>query len=130
MTHLGRALLTPLAVERLVAAASVYSNLELDLAAAGPHCAIASYANEGGDPQLEVRKLMFPNIVLRFVLVYTIPEAALRAAVEGVSRALEVGALTTLPLHRFPLERTADAHDAVRGEAVGKVLIDLADLES
>jgi NADPH2:quinone reductase len=28
-------------------------------------------------------------------------------------------------LHRFPLERTADAHDAVEGGAVGKVLIDV-----
>ena len=31
-TNLGRALLSPLAVERLVAAASTYTNLELDLA--------------------------------------------------------------------------------------------------
>ena len=68
---------------------------------------------------------MTPNILLRFVLVYTIPSDALRAAVEGVSRALEVGALTTLPLHRFPLERAADAHDAVQAGAVGKVLIDI-----
>jgi NADPH2:quinone reductase len=68
---------------------------------------------------------MTPNVVLRFVLVYTIPPAALRAAVDGVSRALADGALTTLPLHRFPLERAAEAHDAVEGGAVGKVVIDL-----
>jgi NADPH:quinone reductase len=30
-----------------------------------------------------------------------------------------------LPLHRFPLERTADAHAAVEGNVVGKVLIDV-----
>jgi NADPH2:quinone reductase len=29
-------------------------------------------------------------------------------------------------LQRFPLEQTADAHDAVEGGAVGKVLIDVA----
>jgi NADPH2:quinone reductase len=41
-----------------------------------------------------------------------------------VALAVRLGALTTLPLHRFPLDRTAEAHDAVRGGAVGKVLID------
>jgi NADPH2:quinone reductase len=30
-----------------------------------------------------------------------------------------------LPLHHFPLERTADAHDAVEQGVVGKVLIDV-----
>ena len=39
--------------------------------------------------------------------------------------ALRVGADAGLPLHRFPLERTADAHAAVEGNAVGKVLIDV-----
>jgi NADPH2:quinone reductase len=67
---------------------------------------------------------MTANAVLRFVLVYTIPRDALRRAVADVSEAVRDGALTTLPLHRFPLERTADAHDAVRGGAVGKVLIE------
>ena len=34
-----------------------------------------------------------------------------------------------LPLVRFPLEETAAAHDAVENGAVGKVLIDVADLD-
>jgi NADPH2:quinone reductase len=38
---------------------------------------------------------------------------------------MEVGALTTPPLHRFGLERAAAAHDAVQAGAVGKVLIDI-----
>src|SRR3954451_89592 len=41
---------------------SLGQNLELDLAAAAPHCAIASYANEGDDPQIPVRSLKGPNI--------------------------------------------------------------------
>jgi NADPH2:quinone reductase len=41
--------------------------------------------------------------------------------------ALEVGEAAGLPLLRFPLERTADAHDAVEQGAVGKVLIDIAE---
>ncbi|HEX2423184.1 MAG TPA: NADPH:quinone reductase, partial [Actinomycetota bacterium] len=39
--------------------------------------------------------------------------------------ALLVGAEAGLPLIRFPLERTADAHAAVEANAVGKVLIDV-----
>ena len=73
---------------------------------------------------MPIRQLMTPNLVLRFVLVYTIPDAALHAAVDGVSRAVAAGALTTLPLHRFPLAETAAAHDAVEAGAVGKVVIE------
>jgi hypothetical protein len=40
--------------------------------------------------------------------------------------ALEVGEHVGLPFHRFPLERTADAHDAVERGAVGKVLVDIS----
>jgi NADPH2:quinone reductase len=68
---------------------------------------------------------MLPNLTLRFVLVYTMPEPALEQAVAHVTRALQSRALSTLPLHRFPLERVADAHAAVEGGAVGKVLVDI-----
>ena len=66
------------------------------------------------------------NATLRFVLVYTMPEAALREAVAEVGEALREEVLTTLPIHRFPLERIADAHDAVEGGAVGKVLVEVS----
>lgn len=39
--------------------------------------------------------------------------------------ALPVGEEHGLPLVRFPLDRTADAHRAVEGGAVGKVLVDV-----
>ena len=45
------------------------------------------------------------------------------AAADG---ALPVGAEAGLPLHRFPLEEAAEAHAAVEGGAVGKVLIDVS----
>ena len=40
--------------------------------------------------------------------------------------ALAVGEAAGLPLHRYPLERTADAHTAVESGVVGKVLIDVS----
>jgi NADPH2:quinone reductase len=71
------------------------------------------------------RPLMFHNLAIEFVLVYTMPDEAKRAAVADITRALRGGALTTLPLTRFALEQTAAAHDAVENGAVGKVLIDV-----
>jgi NADPH2:quinone reductase len=109
-------------VERIVEL-SLGHNLELDLAAAARNCAIASYANEGGNPELEVRRLMTPNIVLRFVLVYTMPREAIEQSVADITQMLKDGALTEPPLHRFELAETAAAHDAVENGAVGKVLI-------
>jgi NADPH2:quinone reductase len=111
-------------VDRVVEV-SLGANLDLDLAVVAPGAVISTYADDGRKPELAVRALMSPNLVLRFVLIYTIPRDDLRAAIEGVSRALRDGALTTLPVHRFPLERAAEAHDAVQGGAVGKVLIDI-----
>src|SRR4029079_1541859 len=100
-------------------------NLSLDLAVIATHGVISTYAADVAEATVPVRALMTPNVTLRFVLVYTLSSADLRAAVDGVSDALAVGALTTLPVHRFVLEQTAAAHDAVEGGAVGKVLIDM-----
>lgn len=111
-------------VDRIVEVA-LGPNLELDLAVANPNAVIVTYAADQATAEVPIRRLMTPNLTLRFVLVYTIPEPALRAAVEGVSRAVADGALTTLPIHRFPLAETAAAHDAVEAGAVGKVVVTL-----
>jgi len=68
---------------------------------------------------------MVSNAVLRFVLVYSMPEEAKRAAVADIDAALRAGALSPLPATRFPLAEIAAAHDAVEAGAVGKVLVDL-----
>jgi NADPH2:quinone reductase len=112
----------PDGVDRIVEL-SLGHNLKLDVAAAGRHCVITTYANEGDDPTLEVRKLMVPNITLRFLLVYTMPQSAIDQSVADITAALRDGALTEPQLHVFSLEQTAEAHDAVENGAVGKVLI-------
>jgi len=58
------------------------------------------------------------------------PAPAKDRAIEDITTALRAGVLRAgdevgLPLHRFPLERTADAHAAVEDNVVGKVLIDI-----
>jgi NADPH:quinone reductase len=102
----------------------VVANLDVDTQVVASNGAIASYLVRP-EPVTLGRELMANNIVLRFVLVYSMPEEAKRAAVKAIDAALRAGALTPLPVTRFPLSETAAAHNAVENGAVGKVLIDL-----
>lgn len=102
-------------------------NLPLDLALSGPQTVIVAYAADAPDPTLPVRACMTANVMLRFVLLYTMPQDALQRAVADVSDALAAGALTELPVHRFALEQCAAAHDAVQHGAVGKVLLQVGE---
>ena len=101
-------------------------NLELDLAVAGPGTVVVCYAADGPDPVLPVRPCMTANVTLRFILLYGVPRPALRQAADDITGALDEGALTGLPVHRFALDDVVAAHEAVEGRAVGKVVIDLA----
>jgi NADPH2:quinone reductase len=115
----------PAGVDRVVEV-SPAGNLPLDLAVCAPSATIASYATDGGEEAtLPVAPLMRANTTLRFVLVYTMSAEALRRAVGEVGAALEAGALTTLPIHRYSLDDVADAHDAVEQGAVGKVVVEI-----
>jgi NADPH2:quinone reductase len=66
---------------------------------------------------------MTANVVLRFILLYGVPAAALDQAVEGVCAALADGALTELPSQRFPLPDIVAAHEAAEAGPVGKVFV-------
>lgn len=99
------------------------ANTELDVALSGPGTVIAVYASEQSDPVLPVRRFMGTNATIQFVLLYGVPEDQLSRAVAWTQQALAVGALSELPVHRYPLEQVAAAHDAVQGGAVGKVLV-------
>jgi NADPH:quinone reductase len=101
------------------------ANLELDLALSGPRTHIVDYAAESTDPVLPVRKCMNANVTLRFMLLYALPAEAIDQAVADITSALQAGALTALPIIRFPLEQIAAAHEAVEHSAVGKVVIDI-----
>ena len=115
----------------LVVEVAAAANAQLNLDVVKPRASVAIYANDGGGEfTLDVRQNMIKNLRYQFVLLYTVGEAALRAAAEDITLALVDEALPIaedagLPLHRFPLARTADAHQAVQDGAVGKVLIDV-----
>jgi NADPH:quinone reductase len=99
------------------------ANLELDLALSGPRTYIVDYAAEPADPVLPVRRCMTANVTLRFILLYALPPAALAQAATDITAAIEAGALTALPVTRFPLDQIAAAHQAVEAGAVGKVVV-------
>jgi len=117
----------PDGVDRIVEVA-LTDNLALDLAVLKPYGSVVTYANQPEDPAVPVRQLMFGNFNLRFVIMYFFDAAILDHAVGDVTKYLKAGKLVSLPELHFALEQTGAAHDAVEGNAVGKVLIDIADL--
>ncbi|GAA2313806.1 NADPH:quinone reductase [Streptomyces violaceusniger] len=115
----------------IVAEVALGANLALDMAVLRTRGTISTYGNDGGKPvELDVMRSMVLNARFQFVVLYTVGSDALAAAVEDVAAAVRGGALPVgeehgLPLVRFPLDRTADAHRAVESGAVGKVLVEV-----
>ena len=110
------------AVDRVVEVA-LGANLQLDLAVSRVGTVVVTYAAEASDPVLPVRACMTANVILRFMLLYGVPAAALDAAVADISAALASGDLTELPTHRFPLADIVSAHEAAERGVTGKVIV-------
>jgi len=106
-------------------------NAATDAQVIAQHGSVAMFADDdGAEVTVPVRSQMSVNARWQFVLVYTEPARAKALAVEDVNAAVLDGAIRVgreagLPLHVFPLADTAEAHRAVQGGAVGKVLIDV-----
>jgi NADPH2:quinone reductase len=122
--------LAPDGVDLVVEVAPAQNN-ELDVAVVRNRGTVAIYANNGGDTfQIDIRPTFSRNLRYQFLLLYTLGPDLVAVAAEDINAAVAAGALRVgedagVPLHHFPLEETAAAHDAVEGGAVGKVLIDL-----
>ena len=118
----------------IVAEVALGANLALDLAVLRTRGTISAYANDGGKPaELNMVQNMVLNARFQFVVLYTAGPQARAVAVEDVAAAIRDDALPVgeehgLPLVRFTLDRTADAHRAVEGGTVGKVLVDITSL--
>jgi NADPH:quinone reductase len=109
------------------------SNAELDQSVLRPRGTVAIYANDGAVPFApDVRANMALNTRYQFVLLYTVGWDRIANAAADLNQAIDDGAFRIgeqagLPVHRFDLDDTAAAHDAVEGAAVGKVLITVSD---
>jgi len=94
---------------------------------------IAIYASDTDPLALDIRSMMRLNAGIEFIYVYTVSKAEKRAAVKDVSRALKDQALSVgddhgLPLVRFGLGETEQAHRAVEQGTTGKVVIHTVDV--
>jgi len=116
-------------VDLIVEVAPV-ANAVLNTAVVAPNGTVAMYECETDALTIDADAAFPANTRYQFVLTYTVPRTAKEQAIRDITDALAAGALRVgdeagLPLHRFPLERTADAHAAVENSTVGKVLIDI-----
>jgi NADPH:quinone reductase len=116
----------------LIVEVAAGTNASLDQAVLRPRGTISIYANDGGAPfSPDIRRNMGLNARYQFVLLYTVGCDRIAAAGADINQAIEDGALQVgeqagLPLHRFALEDTVDAHSAVENGATGKVVIAVA----
>jgi hypothetical protein len=114
----------PEGVQRVIDV-DIGANIQLEAAVLAAGGIVSAYADPSG-PFAAPRPPMLLNAAeVRFVLVYTMPDAAKRAAVTAISAAINERALTPPPATRFSLSDVAAAHDAVELGTVGKVLIDI-----
>lgn len=122
--------IAPEGVELIVEVAAG-SNAELNRSVLKPGGTIAIYANDGGAPFApDIRANMMLNTRYQFILLYTVGWDRIANAAADINQAIDDGAFRIgepagLPVHRFDLEETAAAHDAVEGGAVGKVLVEV-----
>ena len=96
--------------------------------ALAPHGMLVSYgSNVTGDVPVPFRALLFNSYRLAFFLVYDLAPAERRAALAGLGELLAAGSLVHAIGARFPLDRIADAHEAVEaGRTIGNVIVDVA----
>lgn len=103
------------------------ANLAIDVATIKPHGVIASYSSTRvREPVLPYYELAAKAVVVRFVQGMLLSEATRQAGARLLSMLVERELLIHPQLHRFALERTADAHEALEsGALLGKVLVDV-----
>ena len=114
-------------VDRIVEVAFGH-NLAVSHRILKPSGVIASYSStDSRELQLPYYALSAKNITVHFVLVYAMSQAAHQAAARDITTCLESGVFQPLLLHHFSWRDIVAAHEAVEsGQAVGKVLVDLA----
>jgi NADPH2:quinone reductase len=91
-----------------------------------PNAVISTYAAAvAQEPALPLR-LRQKNVTLRMIFVYTMPDAAKRAAIADIARWVARGRPQFAIAARFPLSEAAAAHETVEsGRKIGHVILDI-----
>lgn len=117
--------IAPDGVDR-VAELDLAGNVELDLAILATGGTIATYATSDSEAALPYWPLAFQNITIQFLSNDDFPERANEDAARDLTAALAAGDLRYPIAARFPLDRTADAHDAAeRSGAAGRIVVEI-----
>ena len=88
---------------------------------------IAAYSSDAdAEPRLPFWDLLFKNVVIRLVGSDDLPGEANRKAAADITACLEAGVLHPRIARRMPLERIAEAHEAVEGgRSDGRGILDI-----
>jgi NADPH2:quinone reductase len=104
------------------------ANLDLAATVLKPNCSVNTY-NIGlptNRPAIPAQTFLVNGTVLRFVLVYVMPDAAKQQAIRDITTALEEGALHHNIAKRFLLSEVAAAHEAQdSGKMMGKAIMEI-----
>lgn len=75
---------------------------------------IATYSStQVPEPRLPFFRMMYQDLAVRFVIVYAMPEAAKRQAIDDLHAALSAGRLRHRVAHVLPLEQIARANELI-----------------
>lgn len=90
--------------------------------ARGGLCAV--YGSNAAEACLPFFPMILSGAAVRFFIVYDLPDPVRRAAIEDLTRWLQEGRLAHAVAAAYPLERIAEAHDAVEGgKVIGNVVV-------
>lgn len=102
------------------------ANLAQDLEAIAPGGRIVVYGSGAGETAIPFVPAILKHLRLSFFIVYNLTEADRAAAIGRIHAWLEAGALQHNIALRLPLERIAQAHEAVEsGSVTGNVVLGL-----
>ncbi|WP_345597585.1 NADPH:quinone reductase [Streptomyces marokkonensis] len=122
--------IAPQGVDLIVEVAAT-ENIATHLEVLAPNGTVAAYGTEGDSVlAFPTKKAIGRNLRFQFVLVMTLSAADKDLASADITRAAADGALAVgeeagLPIHRFPLQRTGEAQDAVQAGILGKVVVEI-----
>ena len=108
--------------------------IEVNLSVNGPTlhqllaygASVAVYGSDGALASVESRTLRVKQVAMHFYNVYALRQEVLRVAKADLATILDTHRLRTLIAARFPLDRIADAHEALeRASLIGNAVIEV-----